>query len=161
VADAELVFTTCRYSERSGVGLSHLLPGEACGHVGFAASLESTIALIRDWPSQSQHFDLTPVAGSGKGPFLSTRYQKDFLISASVGLCLTATLSQRVDHLYPEAGQAQHAHARRGATAAHGQIQLAAAVEIPAVTSWRGKPAAFRTCDCDRRWSIHDLRARS
>jgi hypothetical protein len=46
-------------------------------------------------PSQSQHFDLTPVAGSGKGPFLSTRDQKYSRISALVGLRFTATLWQQ------------------------------------------------------------------
>jgi hypothetical protein len=101
VADAELVRAAGRYREGAEVGLAHLLPGEAPGHVGFTAGLESTIPLSVTDPRQSQHFDLTPVAGSGKGPFLFTRDQKYCRMSVSVGLCLTATLSQRVDHLYP------------------------------------------------------------
>jgi len=39
-----------RYSEFAGVWLALLSPGVACGHVGFAASLESTITLVRDVP---------------------------------------------------------------------------------------------------------------
>jgi hypothetical protein len=50
-------------------------------------------------PSQSQQLDLTPVAGSGKGPFLSTRDQKYCRMSASVGPGFTPTLLQQADYL--------------------------------------------------------------
>jgi hypothetical protein len=95
VADAELVRAARRDREGAGVGLAHLLPSEAPGHVDFTASLEPAITLIRDEPRQSQHFDLMPVAGSGTGPCLSTMDQKYCRMSVSVGLCFTATLWQQ------------------------------------------------------------------
>jgi hypothetical protein len=94
--DAMPVFTPCQYSECAGVWPTLLSPAIARCHVDFVASLEAAIPLIcdRSKPEPNAPFDLMPGAGSGKGPFLSTRDQKYFLMSTSMGVRFTATLWQ-------------------------------------------------------------------
>jgi hypothetical protein len=65
--------------------------------------------------SQSQHFDLTPVAESGKGPFLSTSNQEVFPDVSFGRVVPHLNLMAARWSSVPGWAEAQHAHARRGA----------------------------------------------
>jgi hypothetical protein len=101
VADAKLVRAAGRYREGAGVGLAHLLPSEAPGHVGSTASLEATISLIRDRtkPEPALQFDARCWVGR---PAILVYEGPEVIPDVGLGgVVFHRNIMQQVDHLHP------------------------------------------------------------